>query len=193
MGSPMPSRRMLPVGRVGVEPTVGSPRFELGRFAGLRTVPFRQRLVWGSNPPAPDRQSGRDPSRVTRRKNTPHHHPVAQVGVEPTAFEILSLDGRPVAYRASFVSSGGRNRTCGLLIQSQGGSSCNSFLCKNLCPVLRAVCTRFARMSRRRPVRALKRQKAGHPRCDTRPCKLLFGRRSSVSQAQRMSGKAFRP
>jgi hypothetical protein len=40
LGLPMPNRRVAgAVARVGVEPTDASPRFELGRFAGLRTVP----------------------------------------------------------------------------------------------------------------------------------------------------------
>ena len=40
----------LRVARVGVEPTDKSPRFELGRFTGLRTVPFPQASPAGFEP-----------------------------------------------------------------------------------------------------------------------------------------------
>ena len=49
LGTPMPGRCKLPVARVGFEPTF-SRRFELRRFAGLRTVPFVPRCLSGFHP-----------------------------------------------------------------------------------------------------------------------------------------------
>jgi hypothetical protein len=53
LGSPMPSRRMLSSSTGGNRTHKRSPRFELGRFAGLRTVPAcgsSKRPRWDSNP-----------------------------------------------------------------------------------------------------------------------------------------------
>ncbi len=55
------------VSNAGGSRTHKPPRFELGRFAGLRTAPSVKRPVWGSNPPASGRRPDRDPSRVTRQ------------------------------------------------------------------------------------------------------------------------------
>ncbi len=45
-----PADAKYPVARVGVEPTNRSPRFELGRFTGLRTVPSSEASPAGFEP-----------------------------------------------------------------------------------------------------------------------------------------------
>jgi hypothetical protein len=52
LGTPMPSRRELSVTRAGVEPA-SSRRFELRRFANLRTVSQHKRPRWDLNPRSP--------------------------------------------------------------------------------------------------------------------------------------------
>ena len=96
----MPNRRMclcLSVARAGVEPAE-SPRFELGRFASLRT---------GLSLSVPDRIRSDVLLRDTpgERSAAPRGRvvfAVAQVGFEPTASLSLNQGGLPVAYRAVF-------------------------------------------------------------------------------------------
>ena len=121
LGLPMPNRRAL-FRWHRRESNPQSPRFELGRFAGLRTAPCSwQAPATGFGPRAPPRSGGR--SCVTGRRAlqaAPRGHvhvPVAQVVVEPgTAAQrwssslVLSQGGLPVAYRAACAQSGSRTR-----------------------------------------------------------------------------------
>ena len=95
----MPSRRMFSSGAGGSR-TRRSPRFELGRFADLRTAPFVQSALDGiwTRDLLRDRQAS-TPGCSTRACS----FTVAQVGVEPTASLVLSQGGLPVAYRAAVV------------------------------------------------------------------------------------------
>ena len=88
------------VTRVGVEPTNDSPRFELGRFSNLRTVPSSQASSMGFEPTI-SCVTGR---RALRAAPRGQKHSVAQVGVEPTASLVLSQGGLPIAYRAATYS-----------------------------------------------------------------------------------------
>ena len=90
-----------------------SPRFELGRFAGLRTVlsflthsappmgfePTISTLTgWRAQPDC----SARALFLRFRISDFVLHQVVAQEGFEPSASLVLSKSGLPVAYRASF-------------------------------------------------------------------------------------------
>jgi hypothetical protein len=84
------------VAQAGVEPAK-SPRFELGRFSDLRTVPqFSQAPSTGFEP-AISCVTGRRALRAAPQGRP--MFPVVQVGFEPTASLVLSQGGLPVAYR----------------------------------------------------------------------------------------------
>ena len=70
-------------------------RFELRRFAGLRTVPD-QRPRWDLNPRLHRDRVASIPGCSART----YFFPIAQVGLEPTASLVLSQGGLPIAYRA---------------------------------------------------------------------------------------------
>ena len=131
---PIDERAMLSVRRAGVEPAnpqgmaglrpVGlanaqsshvlkwrrresnpqSPRFGLGRFAGLRTAPCSLKAPSTGFGPAISCVTGRRALQAAPRGHV--HVQVAQVGVEPTASLVLSQGGLPVAYRAEVVPDG---------------------------------------------------------------------------------------
>ena len=87
-----------------------SRRFELRRFAGLRTV-----LSWPASPmgfePTISCVTGRRALRAAPRGQIVMS--VAQVGLEPTASLVLSQGGLPIAYRADrFCGAQSRTRTC---------------------------------------------------------------------------------
>ena len=109
MGLPMPNRRVSSSGTGGSR-TRRSPRFELGRFASLRTAPgLSQAPSTGFEPRAPRPAwsscvTGRRALQAAPRGHV--HVQVAQVGVEPTASLVLSQGGLPVAYRAEVVPDG---------------------------------------------------------------------------------------
>jgi hypothetical protein len=75
----MPALTMRTVARAGVEPAIDHQG--LSPAALPVCVPRHyQRLVWGSHPSTPARQTGRDASRATRRTNRTD----PGVGIEPT-------------------------------------------------------------------------------------------------------------
>ena len=76
-------------------------RFELRRFAGVRTVPS-QRPRWDLNPRLHRDRVASIPGCSARTDFSP----IAQVGLEPTASLVLSQGGLPVAYRAAVVPDG---------------------------------------------------------------------------------------
>ena len=115
MGTPMPSRRSFvrdheyPAsgcrsrdGRdrssTGGSRTHRTRRFELRRFAGLRTVPC-QRPRWDLNPRLHRDRVASTPDCSART----YLCQIAQVGLEPTASLVLSQGGLPIAYRAMFL------------------------------------------------------------------------------------------
>ncbi len=74
------------------------PSFELGRFAGLRTL----RILTG--------HGGVEPLSLPLDRRLLYHLSlcpsltVGQAGVEPAASHVLSVSGRPVAYRPNYLS-----------------------------------------------------------------------------------------
>ena len=107
LGLPMPNRRMCLSGGGGSR-TRRSPRFELGRFSGLRTAPSFSKTPPTGFEPAISCVTGRRALQAAPRGHI--RFPVAQVGVEPTASLVLSQGGLPVAYRAACAQSGSRTR-----------------------------------------------------------------------------------
>ena len=104
MGLPMPNRRVsFKWRRRELNPQ--SRRFELRRFAGLRTAPCLSKATSTGFEPVISCVTGRRALQAAPRGRVQ----VAQVGVEPTASLVLSQGGLPVAYRAN--SSPGRTRT----------------------------------------------------------------------------------
>ena len=87
------------VARVGVEPTNRSPRFELGRFTGLRTAP--QASPAGVEPALPPWQGSR----------LPLHHGRIESPVELSKIESTGRDSNPRRRRPTF----GRCPGCGIL------------------------------------------------------------------------------
>ena len=106
LGSPMPSRRILPVARVGVEPTISHQGLSL--VALPVCVPCCRASPMGFEPMISTVTGWRALQAAPRGRMS-----VAQVGVEPTASLGLSKGGLPIAYRAKTFhsSSGGWSRT----------------------------------------------------------------------------------
>ena len=90
-----------------------SPRFELGRFAGLRTVPFFPLSAppMGFEPAISTLTGWRALRAAPRRRDR-----MAQEGFEPSASLVLSESGLPVAYRAEHLHPDASNPG------TQGGS-----------------------------------------------------------------------
>ena len=111
-GLPMPNRRKLPFASStdGSRTHRHSRRFELRRFAGLRTVLSCPASPMGFEPTI-SCVTGRRALRAAPRGRIVMS--VAQVGLEPTASLVLSQGGLPIAYRAILsVSAQNRTRTC---------------------------------------------------------------------------------
>ena len=87
-------------------------RFELRRFASLRTAPFHSALSTRFEL-AISCVTGRRALRAAPRGHCVFH-PVAQVGVEPTASLVLSQGGLPVAYRAKWSRMESNHRFLGV-------------------------------------------------------------------------------
>ena len=103
MGLPMPNRRVLFKWRRR-ESNPQSRRFELRRFADLRTTPCLPKATSTGFEPVISCVTGRRALQAAPRGHV--HVQVAQVGVEPTASLVLSQGGLPVAYRAAVVLDG---------------------------------------------------------------------------------------
>jgi hypothetical protein len=88
LGSPMPSRRIQSVARVGIEPTVDHQGLSLAALPVC--VPCRRASPMGFEPMFSTLTGWRALQAAPRGQD-----PVAQVGVEPTASLVLSEGGRP--------------------------------------------------------------------------------------------------
>ena len=95
----MPNRRML--SSTGGSRTHKPRRFELRRFASLRTAPSKASPI-GFEPTISTVTGWRALLAALRGRVL---YPVAQVGFEPTASLVLSQGGLPVAYRAMCISA----------------------------------------------------------------------------------------